>query len=67
MLTLGRATNKPRDRPHTKLAIEADPSNIKLPPIKQVRHTGIGLRVVLCARLSVCASVRRRCVVAVGA
>eukprot|EP00750_Incisomonas_marina_P000269 INCI1021.1.p1 GENE.INCI1021.1~~INCI1021.1.p1 ORF type:complete len:544 (-),score=93.11 INCI1021.1:536-2167(-) len=35
-LTLGRTTNKPRDRPHTKMATEPDPSNIKLPPIKQV-------------------------------
>lgn len=35
-LTLGRTTNKPRDRPHTKQSYEPDPSNIKLPPIKQV-------------------------------
>ena len=35
-LTLGRTTNKPRDRPHTKMAVEPDPTNIKLPPIKQV-------------------------------
>ena len=35
-LTLGRTTNKPRDRPYTKLAVEPDPANIKLPPIKQI-------------------------------
>ena len=35
-LTLGRTTNKPRDRPHTKMSVEPDPSNIKLPPIKKI-------------------------------